>query len=154
MQPERGTWLAVMLQEQLRRHDIDADIKAYPAAVFNAPAGPLRSGRFTLALAQWIGGADPEQSVIFACSQRGEDGNNAMNYCSPRFDLLFSDQSVTADANRRRADFAAMQQLIARDVPALPLIYEANFDVVRDRVSGLRRNMLMYPVAPETWDAR
>ena len=55
--------------------------------------------------------------MIFACSQRGEDGNNAMNYCSPRFDLLFSDQSVTADANRRRADFAAMQQLIARDVP-------------------------------------
>ena len=59
MQPERGTWLAVMLQEQLRRHDIDADIKAYPAAVFNAPAGPLRSGRFTLALAQWIAARTP-----------------------------------------------------------------------------------------------
>lgn len=154
MQPERGTWLPVMLQEQLRRHGIDADIKPYPAAMFNAPEGPLRSGRFTLALAQWIGGADPEESVIFACGQRGEDGNNAMNYCSRRFDALFAEQSVTADPVRRRADFIAMQQLIAQDVPVLPLVYESNFDVVRDRVSGFTRNMLMYPVAPETWDAR
>lgn len=154
MQPERGTWLPVMLQEQLRRHGIDADIKPYPAAMFNAPGGPLRSGRFTLALAQWIGGADPEQSVIFACSQRGGDGNNAMNYCNRRFDALFEDQSITADPARRRADFAAMQRVVARDVPAVPLVYETNFDVVRDRVTGFTRNMLMYPVAPERWDAR
>jgi peptide/nickel transport system substrate-binding protein len=154
MQPDRGTWLPVMLQEQLRRHGIDADVKPYPAAMFNAPAGPLRSGRFTLALAQWIGGGDPEQSVIFACGQRGEDGNNAMNYCDRRFDALFAEQSTTADPGRRRADFVGMQRLIARDVPAVPLVYEANFDVVRDRVRGFTRNMLMYPVAPESWDVR
>lgn len=154
MQPDRGTWLPLMLQEQLRSHGIDADIKPYPAAIFNAPAGPLRSGRFTLALAQWIGGADPEQSVIFACGQRGEDGNNSTNYCNRRFDALFADQSIAASPAGRRADFIAMQQLIAQDVPAVPLVYEANFDLVRNRVSGFARNMLMYPVAPEYWDAR
>ncbi len=154
IQPERGTWLAVMLQEQLRRHGIDATIKPYPAAMFNAPGGPLRSGRFTLAATQWIGGGDPEQSVIFACSQRGADGNNAMNYCNPRFDALFEDQSVTADPARRRGDFIAMQKLIAQDVPAVPLVYEANVDVVRNRVTAFGRNMLMYPVSPEKWDVR
>lgn len=154
MQPDRETWLPVMLQEQLRHHGIQADIKPYPAAMFNAPQGPLRSGRYTLALAQWIGGGDPEQSVFFACSQRGQDGNNAMAYCNPGFDALFADQSVTPSGARRRADFVAMQRLIARDVPVVPLVYEANFDVVRDRVSGFARNMLMYPVAPERWNAR
>jgi peptide/nickel transport system substrate-binding protein len=134
IEPERGTWLPLIVQEQLRQDGIDAEIKPYAAAMFNAFEGPLRSGRFTLAFAQWIGGADPEQSVIFACSQRGANGNNAMNYCSRRFDALFDDQSVTANPARRRADFIAMQRVVARDVPALPL--------------------LTYPVAPERWDAR
>ena len=152
--PERGTWMAVMIQEQLRRARIDAALKAYPAALFNAPQGPLRSGHFTLALAQWIGAADPEESVIFACSQRGSNGNNSMAYCNPRFDALFEDQSVTADSSQRRPDFVAMQRLIRGDVPAVPLLFLSNLDVVRDRVSGFRRNMLIYPVAPERWDTR
>ena len=95
--PERGTWMQLIEQEQLRRVGIDAQLKPYSTALFNAPNGPLRMGAFTLAATWWIGAADPEESVIFACSQRGENGNNSMNYCSRRFDSLFEEQAVTAD---------------------------------------------------------
>lgn len=152
--PERGTGMQVIEQEQLRRAGIDAQLKPYPASLFNAPGGPLRSGNFTLAAAQWIGAADPEQSVIFACSQRGPDGNNAMKYCNLRFDALFEDQARTSDPLRRRRDFIAMQQIVRSDVPAVPIVFVSNVDVVRDRVIGFRRNMLMYPVDPEMWDTR
>ncbi|HEY6487263.1 MAG TPA: peptide ABC transporter substrate-binding protein [Candidatus Cybelea sp.] len=152
--PERGTWMQVIEQEQLQRAGIDAVLKPYPAALFNAPGGPLRTGAFTLAAAQWIGAADPEQSVIFACSQRGGNGNNSMNYCNPRFDALFEDQATTGDPRRRRADLVAMQRIVRQEVPAIPVAFESNVDVVRDRVSGFRRNMLMYPVGAEYWDAR
>jgi peptide/nickel transport system substrate-binding protein len=150
--PERGTWMQVVEQEQLRRSGIEAALKPYAAALFNAPGGPLRSGTFTVAAAQWIGGGDPEQSVIFACSQRGPNGNNTMNYCNRRFDALFEDQAVTPDPIRRRSDFIEMQRIIRHDVPVIPIAFESNVDVVSNRVSGFRRNMLMYPVDPERWD--
>lgn len=150
--PERGTWMQVVEQEQLRRAGIETAVKPYAAALFNAPGGPLRSGNFTSAAVQWIGAADPEQSVIFACSQRGPNGNNAMNYCSSSFDALFAHQAVTDDPRQRRRDFIEMQRIVRRDVPAIPIAFESNVDVVSDRVSGFHRNMLMYPVGAEGWD--
>jgi len=152
--PERGTRMQVVEQEQLRRAGIATAIKPYSAALFNAPDGPLRTGNFTLAAAQWIGAADPEQSVIFACSQRGVDGNNSMNYCNRNFERLFEDQAVTPDVSRRRRDFIAMQRIVRADVPVVPIAFESNADVVASRVAGFRRNMLLYPVGAESWDAR
>ncbi|MBV8490087.1 MAG: hypothetical protein JO199_06095 [Candidatus Eremiobacteraeota bacterium] len=154
VEPQRGTWMEVVEQEQLRRAGIEADLKAFQPALFNAPQGPLRSGRFTLASVQWIGAADPEQSVVYACSQRGSDGNNASNYCSPAFDALFEDQATTASVDRRRRDFLAMQALVGRDVPAVPIAFQNDVDAVSNRVAGFRRNMLMYPIDVATWDAR
>jgi peptide/nickel transport system substrate-binding protein len=152
--PERGTWMQLIEQEQLRRAGIDAQLKPYSTALFNAPNGPLRTGAFTLAATWWIGAADPEESVIFACSQRGPDGNNSMNYCSRRFDTLFEEQAVTADSGRRRRDFVEMQRIVRADAPIVPVAFESNADVVSDRVTGFRRNMLMYPVDAELWDSR
>jgi peptide/nickel transport system substrate-binding protein len=152
--PERGTWMQLIEQEQLRRVGIEAQLKPYSTALFNAPNGPLRTGAFTLAATWWIGAADPEESVIFACSQRGPDGNNSMNYCSRRFDSLFEDQAVTADPRRRRRDFIEMQRIVRAGAPVVPVAFESNADVVSDRVTGFRRNMLMYPVGAELWDSR
>lgn len=154
LQPDRGTWMEVMEQEQLRRAGIDASLKPFPPAEFNAPDGPLRSGRFTVASTQWIGAADPEQSVIFACSQRGSNGNNDSDYCDPQLEALFDDQATTASAKRRAADYLAMQRIVRRDVPIVPIAFETRIDAIADRVSGFRRNMLMYPVDPQSWDAR
>lgn len=152
--PELGTWSEVIEQEQLRRAGIEADLKPYSTTLFNAPDGPLRSGRYTIAAAEWIGGADPEQSVILACSQRGPNGNNSMNYCNPRFDALFEDQAVTADSMRRRADFVQMQRIVRADAPLVPIAFLSNVDVIGNHVVGFRRNMLMYPVDPQFWDVR
>lgn len=153
-EPERGTWMQVIEQEQLRRAGIDAQLKMFAAAQFNAPGGPLRSGRFTLAASQWIGGADPEQAVIFACGQRGGNGNNASNYCNPRFEAAFADQAVTADVSRRKRDFIEMQRIVRAGAPVVPIAFESDVDAVSDRVSGFRRNMLMYPVGAAYWDVR
>jgi peptide/nickel transport system substrate-binding protein len=152
--PERGTWMQVIEQEQLRRAGIDAALKPYSLTLFNAPNGPLRSGTFSLAATWWIGGADPEQSVIVACSQRGPNGNNSMSYCSRRFDALFEDQAVTSDSQRRARDFVEMQRIVRDDVPVIPIVFQSSLDVVSERVRGFHRNMLMYPVDSETWDAR
>jgi peptide/nickel transport system substrate-binding protein len=153
-QPTRGTWLETVVQDQLHKAGIDIELKTFAPALFNGPGGPLRSGRFILASSQWIGAADPEQSVITACSQRGPNGNNSMNYCSPAFEALFEDQASTASQSRRRSDFIAMQRIVRNDAPLIPLAFENNVDALDDRVSGFARNMLLYPVNALNWDAR
>jgi peptide/nickel transport system substrate-binding protein len=152
IEPERGEWMQLIEQEQLRRAGIDASLKAFPASEFNAPGGPLRSGHFTLAANWWIGAADPEQSVIFACSQRGPNGNNDSNYCNPQFDAFFDDQATTNTQRGRRDDFVAMQRIVRAYSPAVPIAFMSAVDAVSDRVRNFRRNMLMYPVNAEYWD--
>jgi peptide/nickel transport system substrate-binding protein len=153
-QPNRGTWMETLIQNQLHRAGIEVELKAFQPALFNGPGGPLRSGRFALALTQWIGAADPEESVITACSQRGPNGNNTSNYCNPVFEALFEDQASTASASQRRADFIGMQRITRADVPLVPLAFENNVDAIDNRVTGFARNMLLYPVDAANWDAR
>jgi ABC-type transport system substrate-binding protein len=77
-----------------------------------------------------------------------------MNYCSPRFDALFEDQAVTSDPTRRRRDFIEMQRIIRDDMPIVAIAFQSSVDAINNRVSGFRRNMLMYPVDAAQWDAR
>lgn len=146
--------IATAMQQQLAAAGIRASIKKYPAALFNAPDGPVRNERFTLAIDGWLGGADPEQSIVFTCAQADVNGDNISRYCNPQFEALFTDQAVTRDPSRRRADFNGMQQLVHDDLPVIPLYYLTWFDGVDAHVRGFTRNMLQYPVSPQTWDYR
>jgi len=149
-----AAWLrmATVVQQQLAPAGIRVTIKTFPTTLFNAPDGPVRNARFTIAIDGWLGGADPEQSVIFTCSQANVNGDNISRYCDPRFEALFADQQTTGNAARRKGDFMAMQRLVRDALPVIPIYYEVYFDGVSSRVENFSRNMLRFPVAPESWD--
>lgn len=146
--------IATVVQQQLAQAGIRVTIKQFPTALFNAPEGPIRNARFTISVDGWLGGADPEQSVVFLCSQANPDGDNISRYCDPRFEALFRDQERTANESQRRRDFIGMQRLVHDDLPVIPLYYEKYFDGVSTRVRGFARNMLRYPVDSERWSVR
>lgn len=148
------TRIATVVQQQLAQAGIRVSIKEFPTALFNAPEGPIRNARFTIAIEGWLGGSGPEQSIVFLCAQANPDGSNISRYCDPRFEALFRDQERTRSTVQRMRDFIAMQQMIHRNVPVIPLYYETYFDGVAARVHGFARNMLRYPVAPERWSVR
>jgi peptide/nickel transport system substrate-binding protein len=143
-----------IVQRELAAAGMQATIKMFPAAEFNGPDGPLRTGRFNIASQGWIGGADPEQSVTFACDQIGPNGNNISHFCDRRFEAAFEDQAVTPDERRRAADFRTMQRIVYQDLPVIPLDYVRYFDAVNARVTGFARNMLGYPVDAQAWDVK
>ncbi len=149
-----AAWLrmATVVQQQLASAGIRVTIKTFTTTLFNAPGGPIRNARFTIAIDGWLGGADPEQSIVFSCSQAAVNGNNISRYCDPRFEALFADQQTARAAQRRRADFLAMQRLVHDALPVIPIYYEVYFDGLNSRVRGFGRNMLRFPVAPESWD--
>jgi len=148
------TRIAAIAQEQLATAGMHVTIKPFPTAMFNAPDGPIRNGRYTLSEDGWLGGGDPEQSVVFACSQVGVNGNNISRFCDPRVDALFADQQRTRGVARRHADIIGMQQVVRDQVPVVPLYYETYLEGVDTHVSGFARNMLRYPVDPQNWDLR
>lgn len=143
--------VATIVQQQLLAANIDVTIKTFPVTVFNAPSGPIRNARFTISIDGWLGGADPEQSIVFSCAQATINGDNISRYCDPRFERLFADQGTTNSSSRRRTDFVAMQRLIHGALPVVPIYYETYYDGINARLSGFKRNMLRYPVAPESW---
>ncbi len=145
--------VAAIVQRELAAVGIDVLIKTFPTTDFNAPAGPIRSGRFNIALVGWIGGADPEQSVVFACAQIHE-ADNISRFCDRGFEEGFRNQAVTFDPRRRAADFQTLQRIVYHRVPVVPLDYLRYFDVMNSRVSGFARNMLGFPVGAERWDAK
>lgn len=146
------TRIATVLQQELGAAGIHVTVKKYPTALFNAPEGPIRNARFTMAIDGWLGGGDPEQSIVFTCAQADVNGDNISRYCDPRFERLFRDQAVTADSARRLADFTGMQRLVHDAIPVIPLYYLSYYEGVDSHVRGFARNMLQYPVAPERWD--
>jgi peptide/nickel transport system substrate-binding protein len=153
---ENPLWsrIATVVQQQLAAAGIHVSIKKYPTTLFNAPDGPVRNARFTLSIDGWLGGADPEQSIVFTCSQATVNGDNISRYCDPIFEALFRDQATTRSERERFNDFLAMQQRIHDALPVIPLFYETYFDGIRTGVHGFARNMLRFPVEPERWDAR
>jgi peptide/nickel transport system substrate-binding protein len=143
-----------IVQRELADAGIKAEVKRFPAMAFNGPNGPLRSGAFNIAAQGWIGGADPEQSVTFACDQIGPNGSNVSRFCDASFDAAFRDQAATSNSRRRRADFLKMQRIVYDRLPVVPLDYTQDLDAVNRRVIGFARNMLGYPVDAEIWDTK
>ena len=152
-QPGSLAGIEPIVQRQLQAIGIQTEIKSFTPTTFNAPTGPIRTGHFGISADAFIGGSDPEQSVVFACSQIGVDGNNIARFCDPSFDRLYADQASAPEA-RRRADFESMERLIALRRPIVPLNDLVEFDALSTRVHGFARNMLEYPVSPEAWDVR
>ena len=112
--------------------------------------GPVAQGNFGLFYDPELGGSDPEQSILWVCSKHV--GDNPSRYCNPTFDRFFYDQQMAASDRQRRADFAAMQKIVFSELPSLPLFFYNQYEAVGDNVVGLQRNMLTYPVSPQTWD--
>jgi len=142
------------VQTQLAAAGMRLSIKANPTRIWFSPDGLLRNGQAAIVGESWVGGSDPEQSLNLRCVQAVKGGDNHSFYCSKRFEALFDDQARTPSQTRRNADFDAIQLLVHRDVPVIPLYYEDRLIGARAGVTGYRLNMLWIPVNAETWDVR
>jgi peptide/nickel transport system substrate-binding protein len=142
---------AVAIAAQLAGVGIPVDIKSYSTALYDAPDGALRGGKFNLASGSEIAGDDPEQSVVTTCAQANGAANYG-RYCRPAFDSLFADQATTRSVARRYRDFDAMERMVIDDVALVPLFQYMFIVGVADRVMNYRTDYLEFPIAPQTWD--
>ena len=73
---------------------------------------------------------------------------NVARYCNPKVDALFEAAAGTADRAERARHYAEAQELILRDLPAIPLLEYGDTNVARARVRGI----FLSRSAHERWD--
>jgi peptide/nickel transport system substrate-binding protein len=90
-------------------------------------------------LLRWIGSnEDPD---IFHYSYSTETfpprGANRGHYANPRVDALLKAASTATDDDSRRNDYVQIQQILAIDLPTIPLWYPDNIVIHNARLTHL-----------------
>jgi peptide/nickel transport system substrate-binding protein len=119
---EDARLLSAVLQQQLARVGIALDIRSYEFATFYAD---ILRGAFQMYSLRWIGGNEQPDlfTYAFASSRFPPKGANRGHYSNPKLDALLDDAWQNTDQEKRKADYAQAQEILARDLPALNLWY-------------------------------
>jgi peptide/nickel transport system substrate-binding protein len=119
---ERARLLAAVLQQQLAQVGIGLNLRSNEFATFYAD---IVHGAFQMYSLYWIGGNEQPDifSYVFSSARFPPKGANRVRYANPHLDALLDDASQTPDQSKRREDYVAAQQILARDLPSFNLWY-------------------------------
>ncbi|MBC7605266.1 MAG: peptide ABC transporter substrate-binding protein [Ramlibacter sp.] len=142
-----------VIKQACQKAGIEMELKAITGAVFFSTdvANPDTNGHFIADLQMYttsMGAADPLRmldrfaSWEVASKANKWQGRNASRYINPEFDKLYRAAEVEMDPVKRAAVIIAMNDLIARDLPAVPLIS-------RTRVVGVANKLAVWT---SPWD--
>jgi peptide/nickel transport system substrate-binding protein len=103
----------------------------------------LRRGNFQIAYGQWVGGnQDPIFfKDLFATSEIPTETRAARNrsrYSNKELDELIAEALNTFDREKAKGLYARIQDIVARDVPVLPLWYQANMVIAKKNVKNIK----------------
>ena len=119
---ERARLLGAVFQQQLAQVGIALDLQSNEFATFYAD---VQRGAFQMYSLYWIGGNEQPDifSYVFSSARIPPHGANRGRYRNPELDALLDDADRSQDETRRRADYVRVQQILARDLPAVNLWY-------------------------------
>ncbi len=114
--------LAAVLQQQLAQVGIALDLRSFEFATFYSD---VTRGAFQMYSLRWIGGNEQPDiyEYAFATKSFPPHGGNRGRYSNPQLDALLQDAGQSEEMARRRADYVQVQQILARDLPAINLWY-------------------------------
>jgi peptide/nickel transport system substrate-binding protein len=127
--------LAAVLQQQLASVGIALDLRSYEYATFYSD---VTRGAFQMYSLRWIGIEQPDIfSYAFSTARFSPQGANRSHYSNARLDALLADAEVSEDRTRRRDDYSEVQQILARDLPAINLWYRDTVVVHNRRLTDV-----------------
>ena len=99
----------------------------------------VKAGRYQLALMRWVGIVDPDvYRDTLATSEFAPLGKNRGFYSNAQFDSLVEEARSEINFEARLKLYVKAQQIVASELPILPLWYNANISVLNKRVSGFK----------------
>jgi peptide/nickel transport system substrate-binding protein len=131
--------LAQATQQQLREAGIALTLRPAEFGTFYAD---ITSGAFQMYMLRWIGSnEDPD---IFRYAYGSESfppkGGNRGRYKNARVDALLQAAAGETDEAARRRDYIEVQQILATELPGIPLWYPNNEVAHSTRLTGVTLN--------------
>ena len=116
--------------------------------------GGLREGKYDAGLFNWVyggAGGDPDARDTLATGA----ANNFFNYSNEEVDQLLLDGIQEQDEHARIEIYKRIQEIIAEELPFLPLVTPQQFVFFANRVKGLPDDVLfpdgLYPQMHKFW---
>ncbi len=128
---------AQALQAELRQVGIDLTLRWSDFGTFYSD---ITKGAFQMYLLRWIGSnEDPDIfHYAYATEMFPPRGANRGHYSNPRVDALLRAANDTTNEAERRRDYIQIQQILAQELPTIPLWYPDNVVVHSTRLTHLR----------------
>jgi peptide/nickel transport system substrate-binding protein len=142
---------SLLVQDALRAIGIEVEVKYYPSEMVYATAGLggiLQTGKFDIAPYPWYAGVDPDDSSQFLCAMRPPNGYNTSRYCNPLMEAAQRTAIADYRAAARKAAYARIERLLARDNPDLFFWYQRQ----QEAISVDFKNFAPNPVTA-SWNA-
>jgi len=129
--------VAQAMQQQMHAAGIELSIRS---AEFGTFYSDVTRGAFQMYMLRWIGSnEDPDfLRYAFASSSFPPKGGNRGHYSNPEVDSLLTQANAETNEAARRRDYVEVQQILARDLPSIPLWYPNNEVVHSTRVVGVK----------------
>ncbi len=128
--------LAAVLQQQMRAAGIELDVRSAEFGTFYAD---ITRGAFQMYILRWIGSNEDPAIFRYAYGSGAmpPKGGNRGRYSNPQIDALLAEAAGTSDRDLRRRDYVQVQQILAEDLPGIPLWYPNNEVVYSHRLTGV-----------------
>ena len=129
--------LALIIAQQLRQAGIVLDVRSYEFATFYAD---ITKGAFSMYALRWIGGNESPDIFRWAYSAETQPphGANRGRYINPEVDRLLNDASLKTAEPARLADYVRVQEILATELPTIPLWYFDNVIVHSNRLANIQ----------------
>jgi peptide/nickel transport system substrate-binding protein len=132
--------MAAVFQQQLREVGVTMDIKGTEFGTFFAD---VIKGSFQAYSLRWIGANnDPDFfNFVFHSKSVPPNGANRGHYANSRVDELVELARRETDMEKRKAAYAEVQRIVARELPYVSLLLMDNTCVSTKRIEGIQ----LYP---------
>jgi peptide/nickel transport system substrate-binding protein len=117
--------VGLLVQSQLARAGVHTSIQLASGQTWLAPSGPLRSGRFDVALFGEFFSLDPDLEASWGCAASSPVGGNFARFCDPTFD-----RAATA------GDFPKALGILAAESVVMPLTLSYGCMALGRRIRG------------------
>jgi len=128
---------AQVIQQELRAAGIELQVHSAEFATFYAD---ITKGAFQMYMLRWIGANEDPDIFRYTTASAAfpPKGANRGRYSNARVDALLKAANAETDQEMRRREYVEVQQILATDLPSIPLWYPNNEVVHSTRLMNVK----------------
>lgn len=136
--------VAEVLKESWLKAGVKTDVQTMEASTLFGNQGPQWNGKDAALIYSWGQGPDPNDYVNWNSSQipanADASGDNDGRYSNAQVDRLTTQGQIQPDMARRKQIYSQLQQILARDVPAIFLYWPKTMFAYNAKLKGFQPN--------------